>query len=170
MKLLGKAPQSEIIGHSQRTISNPVGASPGLAVLLPSLAGLTPFAPLVSSLYHRSPTAYPAPTARPSNFTKERGAIGHKTPHLPAFSLRMHVLSCCWRKSFSISVRSSEYRGLPPPHPPVAITLLPPSKAHLLSVSNYPFNPASAPPLLLPSKDPSLGSSQATAGCPVCSP
>lgn len=69
----------------------------------------------------------------------------------------MLVLSCCWRKTFSVSVRySSGTQRPPPPRPaaPVRITL--PRSCQGSPLSHYPFILASALTLLL--QDPSLGS------------
>ena len=131
-----------------------------MAVLLRSLASLTPFAPFLHSTGLQSspwlsicpPGSHCTPFA--ADFQFHRGKRDHQ-PESPPSSciLRMHLLSCCQKKPFSISVHSSEIQR-PPPfplHPPIAITLShSPSKSHLLPVSNFPVSLTSASLLLLP--------------------
>lgn len=136
-----------------------------MAVPLPGLAGLAPFASfttgLVSNLHHGSQMAYPTPATLPlqltSNFTEKRETVGHKAPHLLAFWLRMHLFLLleevflhpnAFIRNPEATLLSSAPRASDRP-----LSLLPsgPYESCLLSVSNSPFNLASAPPLLLSS-------------------
>lgn len=114
-----------------------------MAVLLPDLASLTPFAPfitaLVCNLHHGSRIACGAPTALRwwliSNFTEERETVGHKAPH-PAAPSECISFPAAGRSLCPSQCIHQKPRGTPPfpLHPPRVITLVPsPSKSHLLA-------------------------------------